>query len=594
MYETNLKKMHPTETILKAMPAFIEAFVAFYGEEERERITKKFTNMLVIGYSQPSSISNIIRENDKEKNEEIINEFLRKLSDSIEEQEKLKKWLLKDNSFEYSSLQPINYYILYLNNPDISDYIKNNVVNFLKQYHSETTMENLDELIANGTFKSIDTIIDVYKESLEKYKKYKLEIKPYQDYVDKCSDLRNTLNKKYQKILIEELKDLFTEEEYQQIQEKMNSKYYYSIQDVNSKTKNYISYSLNGAILIDAFSEKSEEILRTGKEWRKESIKKDRIKYFKNLGIDLGDDYDVYLNDERVKSLIPSKELIERLNNTHKELYTKMMNEFYTSLPEYKENIARIEQLDLLDKEYGYNANAYERRGTFVSTNIKLVNGEYIEYPLFNIYIGNMEEYLDHAIVHELNHAYELTFKSMENNVCTLHCGWDILSDTISSQSQETVSLDERTEKRNYELFNEIINELIAQEISEIMSQMGTYVFNTKEDKKITGSTSYERTRFLVKNFYETYKKEILESRKYGNLEIIYNAVGKENFEELNQLFYEYNEHFNIGLGMLKVYEDLENNVETELTKKFKDLVARRNNILAKMEEHNMSKSQTR
>lgn len=400
MYETNLKKMHPTETILKAMPAFIEAFVAFYGEEERERITKKFTNMLVIGYSQPSSISNIIRENDKEKNEEITNEFLRKLSDSIEEQEKLKKWLLKDNSFEYSSSQPINDYILYLNNPDVSTYTKNNVVNFLKQYHSETTIENLDELIANGTFKSIDTIIHVYKESLEKYKKYKLEIKPYQDYVDKCRDLSNTLNKKYQKILIEELKDLFTEEEYQQIQEKMNSKYYYSIQDVNSKTKNYISYSLNGAILIDAFSEKSEEILRTGKEWQKESIKKDRIKYFKNLGIDLGDDYDVYLNDERVKSLTPSKELIERINNTHKELYTKMMNEFYTSLPEYKENMARIEQLDLLDKEYGYNANAYERRGTFVSTNIKLVNGEYIEYPLFNIYIDNMEEYLDHAIVH--------------------------------------------------------------------------------------------------------------------------------------------------------------------------------------------------
>lgn len=182
----------------------------------------------------------------------------------------------------------------------------------------------------------------------------------------------------------------------------------------------------------------------------------------------------------------------------------------------------------------------------------------------------------------------------MENNVCTLQCGWDILSGTISNQSQETVSLDERTEKRNYELFNEIINELIAQEISTIISDAGIYIFNTKEDKKITGGTSYENTRFLVKNFYETYKKEILESRKYGNLEIIYNAVGKENFEELNQLFYEYNEHFNIGLGMLKVYEDLENNVETELTKKFKDLVARRNNILAKMEEHNMSKSQTR
>ena len=149
-------------------------------------------------------------------------------------------------------------------------------------------------------------------------------------------------------------------------------------------------------------------------------------------------------------------------------------------------------------------------------------------------------------------------------------------------------------EKWSNSKFNEIINELIAQEISEIMSQYRQYIFNTKEDKKITGGTSYERTKFLVKNFYETYKKEILESRKDGNIEIIYNAVGKENFEELNQLFHEYNEHFNIGFGMLQVYEDLENNVKTELTQKFKELVARRNNILAKMEEHNKTKSPTR
>ena len=53
-----------------------------------------------------------------------------------------------------------------------------------------------------------------------------------------------------------------------------------------------------------------------------------------------------------------------------------------------------------------HNANAYERRGTFVSTNIKLENGEYIEYPLFNIYIGNMEEYLQGKIPsHEEPHS---------------------------------------------------------------------------------------------------------------------------------------------------------------------------------------------
>ena len=172
MNETNLKKLHPTETILKTMPSFIEAFVAFYGEEEREHITKKFNNMLVIGYSQPSSISSIINKSNKEKNEELTQEFLSKLTKETEEQEKLKKWLLNNNSFEYPYSLPINNYILYLNDPNVTEYTKKEVVKFLKQYHSETTIDNVDELIANGTFKSIDTIIPVYKEVLEKYQKY--------------------------------------------------------------------------------------------------------------------------------------------------------------------------------------------------------------------------------------------------------------------------------------------------------------------------------------------------------------------------------------------------------------------------------------
>ena len=65
------------------------------------------------------------------------------------------------------------------------------------------------------------------------------------------------------------------------------------------------------------------------------------------------------------------------------------------------------------------------------------------------------------------------------------------------------------------ERLNEIINELIAQEISQIMSESGQYIFNTKEDKKITGGTSYEKTKFLVKNFYR-YLIEILLSYRYN------------------------------------------------------------------------------
>jgi len=596
MNETVRRKLNGTETILEFIPAYIEAFVSFYGEEERENITRKFNNMLVVGYSNPNDLSYIIRKSNKSKSEELINEFLNKFLQEKEEQEKFKKIFFKDNTFEYTSLMPIQNYIEYKKNIGEyqSLYIKKDVVEFLRHLNPETTVDNLDELISSGIFKNIDTIIPIYNQMLDEYKKYELEMKSYSDYVEGCNNLEASLNKKYKKLLIHELKDLFTEKEYQTILEKMNSKYFYSVHDVNGKTKNYTAYSLNGTTLAEAFSKKNEELLHSGKDYQKKSIIRDRIEYFKNLGIDLGDDYQAYLDDSRIRDLIPSYELIERIKNVHKELYTKMMDEYYKSILEYQKNRDRINQLDLLDKEDGYDANLYDNRRTCVCPNIKLQNGVYGEYPLFFINIGFMEEMLDHAIVHELNHVYELSLQELDNNECTFICGWDILKGNISSKSSDVVSLEKREEKREYELFNEIINELIAQEISEIMSQSEQYIFNTKEDKKIKGGTSYESTKILVSQFYDTYKKEIIDSRKNGNIEVIFNAVGKENFEELNKLFYEYQEYFNIGLGMLQVYEDLQNNVETELTKKFKDLVEKRNDILIKMEEYYKSKEITR
>ena len=45
-----------------------------------------------------------------------------------------------------------------------------------------------------------------------------------------------------------------------------------------------------------------------------------------------------------------------------------------------------------------------------------------------------------------------------------------------------------------------------------------------------------------------------------------------------------------MGFGMLQVYKKIDNNDETELTKKFKEIIAKRNVILANMEEHNKNR----
>ena len=46
----------------------------------------------------------------------------------------------------------------------------------------------------------------------------------------------------------------------------------------------------------------------------------------------------------------------------------------------------------------------------------------------------------------------------------------------------------------------------------------------------------------VVEEFYETYKKEIIESRKNGNIEVIYNEIGEDNFNELNELIKDFSD----------------------------------------------------
>lgn len=338
MNEKYKNLLNPTESIQKAMPAFVETFVSYYGEEERERITKTFNDMLIIGYTDPSNISSVINNSNKEKSAELINKFLNKMTSSKEEQDKLRKVLFADYKLQFFNLQPIYEYMSYKENNDVSNYQKEKLVSFLQKFYPETTVNNLDEMIKSKVFKNLDIIIPFYKEILNEYQEYEKEIKPYLDYVDECNRIKNKLETEYQIKYIEQIKSLFTDKEYEEIRDKINNKKYYFISMMNSKTKNFVPSSLNGTALIDAFSKENEEKLKNGSTWQKKSIQDDRIRYFKNFGINLGINatYEDYLNNEKVKEILPKKELANKLIDIRNNLYTEMMNKYYQSIPEYK------------------------------------------------------------------------------------------------------------------------------------------------------------------------------------------------------------------------------------------------------------------
>lgn len=72
-------------------------------------------------------------------------------------------------------------------------------------------------------------------------------------------------------------------------------------------------------------------------------------------------------------------------------------------------------------------------------------------------------------------------------------------------------------------------------------------------------------------------KKEIIESRLTGNMQVLFDAVGEENFEALNYL----------------VNEDYQATNTSTKTTLHDDIVKRRDSILNKMSLHNMLHTST-
>lgn len=592
MYDKTYQKINSTETIISSIPKIIEAFVTYYGESERENIENKFKNMLVIGYSSPKEIMSLIRSDKEQKSNELINSLLNKLNIPEDKKEEVLKIYFDNNELEYQSLHPIyRYYIQCLNR---NNYRNKETVEFLSKIYPQITMDNIDEFIKSNSLVEINNFVKEYEEILNQYNEYKKIFEPYEKYDEKCKEYKRNLEKKYTGLYIDEFKYLFTEEEYNKIKDTLENSWISSIQGINKKTESYFAWvSFYGQALIDAFNEESNQILVDGSNWRKESIIKDRIKFFKNFNIDLGDNYEDYKNHEDVKKLFePLKDLAEKMLKKRQELYDEMMNKYYQSLDEYQKNKKRIEDAELLDKEHGYNANAYENNATFISTNIKKTENGYIIYPILCCSIEGLTQYLDARLIHELNHVYGLSLQDADETHYCVTCGWERFDEKLDKQTKTIVSVEKNYEKRNYELFNEIINELISQEITEILFSSNGYIFNNKEDAKIKGGTSYESTMFIVRDFYNTYKKEIIESRRNGDMSHLFEIVGKENFESLNELFHIFYKEFS-GANYYSLMNDLIEKKETENTKKYTEIKRKSAQIFEAMQEYSQNNGRT-
>lgn len=650
--ETYLNMLQPEETIKQKFSMIVEGFVSYYGEEERSFIEEKLKSVLLVPYQTPEDLDVLLIKIKKTVSNDLIDSFFTELG--IENTDENKKKYFNSTTFDFPSLIKLNQYLNFYEKYQVGaqerysgqrnqcleifkkygvlideekfeslrkhpqlevilkslpTYLQNTIKNtlkipfydpeyetlkekavvFLNQFHDGVTTQNIESLQKQGVFNDHIKEITLYKKLLERFNQYVQLLSSYEQIVEQEKTRKNNIEKELMLQLITQLKDNLDPKELEKIMKMPNESRITAYQF--PKICAVVGFSVSANSDIEAFSQENDNKLKSGRDYQKDSIKYSRIRYFRAFGIDLGDDYDKYQSDSNCRAIWPTQELVERIVSLKSKFKKMEKASYYSGIPNYLQNRKRIDELGLINKDDGLDIDAYENKGTHVCPNLRQVGTDYILHPILFINLYIMPEYMDVSLIHELNHVIELHLQGVDSNGYTCLCGYDIVYSELVNDSGENNNSDEEEEKRSYELFNEIINELIAQEITTSMHENGLYIFNTESSAKIRGGTNYEKFKFLVHDFFMTYKKEIIASRRNGNISIIFDKIGKENFESLNQLFHIFNANFGNALDYYRLLSSLKESKETAQTKLYHELNRKKDEILNSMREYSLNNS---
>ena len=644
MNERLLKLLNCQEELNKGLSTYIEAFVDFYGEEKKSEIEEAFKNAMYIGYQTPDQIFLTLNKIEDNTSNELITKILlenktnltkedlfqnysfkyetlmpihkyREFYDlyKLTEEQRLKLFI--DNGYNLikmylpsltseefisicdSKTIPLKYQNLpawikneieyYFDSSNCQkEYLEkfNKTKELLQKIDSSIDESNFEEKLKDTKFQQLKELLEIYLIQKEEYTSYMEKFSKYYEYIEKTNHLKHVLMNKYYQMFIKENIDLIPLDKRTGLEEFFtdSTKEY----NLDPYIKFLFGFSLIGSCGLDCFKEEKTKELEKGdtNSWSVEETKKARIKYFNMNGINLSGSYEDYIDNPEVKKIWPDEQRVKRFFEIRDTLINDFNIEYFNSISTNKEIREMINSLNLLDKEDCFNAKLYETSGACVNPNVILKNNYYSLYSLvivnFNLYdIDSM----DQKIIHELNHLYELFLEYVDGNDYSIICGWDYFTGKINQDKIEPIdTLNVDNSKREYELYSEIINELIAKDICRKMYQKGNYVFGNPHEHKIYNSTSYDSSSFLAKDFYHEFKDVIIKSRRNGNIQIILNEVGKDNFDDLNSLFAIFNEHFG-GMKFYNLVSSLNSNQETEQTKIYYDLVKQRDEILKKM-----------
>lgn len=575
------------------IPILREVFLEYYDEEYADIVNNAFDNFSFIGYLTPVGISNLISTLGHKISGKLVDDFTLEAGFSD-----IKNFKTNAFFFGFEKQENCEFYKVL----ERKEGYENEVCwIFGIDSKSIDAKEKINEAI-----KRIDSAKDIFYKYQELFYQ---EIKPYQEYFDIASRLDELETNSTPEYIIYFIKRLFPflskedKEFYLLNREKLENKetaseYFRKMQCF----KNYVSHYITDRIdfshsgLISYFSDKNEEEMQNPNESK--YIKNNRIKYFKSLGIDLGDNYEEYINNPEVRRLWPSKVMINEIEKVKREIYEATIKSFFLTVPMYQENKKTLEETGFTDKRetpfqfQNYLKNCWNISPNYImKKNFTRVDDAFILHPIimFSAYCGNNE--FDKSIIHELNHLVEEHIKSVfkkiiENGSLMIQvvteCG-------LNCQSEEPYIRE--LEKHQYELFNETINDIIANEITDLMHAKGIYLFTEpglqeENDKNIC---LYSYSKPLTLDFFNEFRKDIIYARMTGNRSSLYEKIGESNYNALNDLINEFYIYFGTVKNDTRLRKTLNNlqegNIDSDV-EAYNDFLNRSYNILENMKRN--------
>lgn len=487
--------------------SLIEYFVKFYGEEYRERITNRLTNTAYIFTGEVGAINSHSTCDDLEeyydkKIERLTESFFKNL-----DAKNLKNVKYYDfNASTFFQLASILKDLRY-NKFNLKEFSEDKVINFL---------------VLCEAFNIIDSEQEDINESVKKICNF---VKDKSNYV-KLANLIIKANR----LWIVRYKKAF-----QNIEEVKNSKLTIlrNIEEKSKKISEFYANQIN-ELFIDVFAnlknidkkdllENDEvydyidifiDILEKDEKFVTKFDKNERVKLFKYLGVDHGENYEDYISDDFLLKIFKSSEIVGK----YIEIMNNQLNEQAQYCPYFEDAIKRLlkSKINPQDTNITYDLFDFimETDNNWGWTVPVIIVGD---NQIYNICVCKNYLNLDTAtLIHEQNHIIETDIIVEDDKIVGFKCGFEI--NKIKNN------------RRSSMIFNEVVNDYFALKIYNLCKQDNFEVGSLELQ-----SSAYSKLFVLMNDFIEENMKLIIDCRLSSNPYLFIETIGKNNYTNISR-----------------------------------------------------------